>query len=186
MTFGMAFSNLIFAFAPSWELILVGVLIQNLCLIYQPALMAMTADSVPSEKRGLGFSMIMFLSNLASVASPIIAGVLFLHYGTFEGVRIGFLIVTAFFLVAAVVRIKLKETLKTTTKSKNAKNVLKSYPQAVKEGLGVWRLLPRSMFFLFLINCIGSFSYALMNSYMVLYAIQSLGVKEFEWAVLMV
>lgn len=186
MTFGMAFSNLIFAFAPSWELILVGVLIQNLCLIYQPALMAMTADSVPSEKRGLGFSMIMFLSNLASVASPIIAGVLFLHYGTFEGVRIGFLIVTAFFLVAAVVRIKLKETLKTTTKSKNAKNVLKSYPQAVKEGLGVWRLLPRSMFFLFLINCIGSFSYALMDSYMVLYAIQSLGVKEFEWAVLMV
>lgn len=187
MTFGMALSNLIFAFAPSWELILVGVLIQNLCLIYQPALMAMTADSVPSEKRGMGFSMIMFLSNLASLASPIIAGVLFLHYGTFEGVRIGFLIVTGFFLVAAVVRIKLKETLKTTTtKSKNAKNVLKSYPQAVKEGLSVWRLLPRSMFFLFLINCIGSFSYALMDSYMVLYAIQSLGVEEFEWAVLMV
>lgn len=186
MTFGMAFSNLIFAFAPSWELVLVAVLIQNLCLIYQPALMAMTADSVPSEKRGLGFSMVMFLSNLASLVSPIIAGVLFLHYGTFEGVRIGFLVVTAFFLVAAVIRIKLKETLKTTTtQGKNAKNVLHSYPQAVREGLGVWRVLPCSMFFLFLINGIGSFSYALMDSYMVLYATKIIGVKEFEWAVLM-
>ncbi len=186
MTFGTAFSNLIFAFAPSWELIVVGVLIQNLCLVYQPALIAMTADSVPSEKRGLGFSMIMFLSNLASLASPIIAGVLFLYYGTFEGVRIGFLIVTAFFLGAAVIRIKLKETLKVVrTKSKNAKNVLNSFPKAIREGLGVWRLLPRSMFFLFAINGIGSFSYALINSYFVLYATQILGVQEFEWAILM-
>lgn len=186
MTFGVALSNLIYAFAPSWELILAAVLVQNLCLIYQPALFAITADSVPPEKRGLGFSTIMFLSNLASLASPLIAGVLFLHYGTLEGVRVGFLIVAIFYLVAAAIRIKLKETLKNAkTQRKNLKDVLNSYPRAVKEGFSVWGLLPRSMLFLFVINGIGSFSYALMNSYLVLYATQVLGVKELEWAVLM-
>lgn len=186
MTFGVAFSNVIFAFAPSWELILVAVFVQNLCLVYQPALSAITADSVPPEKRGLGFSTIMFLSNLASLASPLIAGVLFLHYGTLEGVRVGFLIVTVFFLAAAVIRIKLKETLKNAkTQKRSLKDVLKAYPRAVKEGFGVWELLPRSMLFLFVINVIGSFSYALMNAYLVLYATQILEVKGFEWAVLM-
>lgn len=185
MTFGVALSNLIFAFAPSWELILVAVFVQNLCLIYQPALFAITADSMPSEKRGLGFSIIMFLRNLASLASPLIAGVLFLHYGTLEGVRLGFIIVAVFYLIAAVIRIKLKETLDNAkTQKRSLKDLLKDYPQAVKEGFGVWRLLPRSMFFLFIINLVGSFSYALMDGYFVLYATQILGVKGFEWAVL--
>lgn len=186
MTFGVAFSNLIFAFAPSWELILVAVLAQNLCLIYQPALSAITADSIPPEKRGLGFSTIMFLSNLSALASPLIAGILFLHYGTLEGVRVGFVIVAVFYVVAAAIRIKLEETLKNArTPKKGLKNLLKVYPQALKEGFRVWGLLPRSMVFLFVINIIGSFSYALMDSYLVLYATQNLGVKEFEWAVLM-
>ena len=186
MTFGVALSNLIFAFAPSWQYVLVAVLVQNLCLIYQPALSAITADSIPPEKRGFGFSIIMFLSNIASLASPLIAGVLFLHYGTLQGVRVGFLFVAAFYLVAAVIRIKLKETLvNAETRRIRVKELLKSYPRAVKEGFAVWKLLPRSMFFLFLINLIGSFSYALMDAYFVLYATEFLAVKEFEWAIIM-
>lgn len=186
MTFGVALSNLIYAFAPSWQWILVAVLIQNLCLIYQPALSAITADSMPPERRGFGFSIIMFISNIASLAPPLIAGILFLHYGTLEGVRIGFLIVAVFFFVAAVVRLKLRETLENTkTQSKTLMDFLKAYPRALKEGFSVWGLLPRSMLFLFVINVIGSFSYALMNAYFVLYTTKILGVEEFQWAVLM-
>lgn len=186
MTFAMALSNIIFAFAPSWQYVVAAVLVQNLCLIYQPALSAITADSIPPEKRGFGFSIVIFLSNVASLASPIVAGVLFLHYGTLQGVRVGFLLVAAFYLVAAGIRIKLKETLADARAQKiSLKELSKSYPRAVKEGFAVWKLLPRSMFFLFLINLIGSFSYALMDSYFVLYATEFLNVKEFEWAILM-
>jgi len=186
MTFGVALSNLIFAYAPSWEFVIVAVLIQNLCLIYQPALSAITADSIPPEKRGLGFSVIMFLSNTASLASPLIAGFLFLHYGTLEGVRTGFLLVAGFYLAAALLRIRLKETLDNCKAQKLAVwDVLKAYPRAIKEGFAVWRLLPRSMFVLFVVNVIGSFSYALMDAYLVLYATKILGIYEFEWAFLM-
>ncbi len=185
MSFLVAFSYVIFALAPSWELVVLGVLIQSICLIYQPALSAITADSVPSEKRGLSFSIIMFLSNLASLASPIIAGMLFLIYGKLEGFRIGFLIVAIFYLAAAIVRTKLKETLKNGDAKLSIKSVFKAYPKALKESFAVWKLLPRSMLSLFIINIIGSFSYALIGTYLVLYATQVAGIQEFEWAILM-
>jgi len=47
MTFGVALSYIFYALAPSWHSILVGAMVGNLCLIYQPALLAMTADSLP-------------------------------------------------------------------------------------------------------------------------------------------
>ena len=64
MTFVIALTYLIYAFAPSWEWILVGAVIANFSLIYQPALLAIRADSVPPEKRGVSFAFMDFLSNL--------------------------------------------------------------------------------------------------------------------------
>jgi len=54
MTFGIAFSYLFFAFAPTWHFILTGTIVHSLCLIYQPALFAMIQDSLPPERRGMG------------------------------------------------------------------------------------------------------------------------------------
>ncbi|NIN64746.1 MAG: MFS transporter, partial [Anaerolineae bacterium] len=66
MTFGIALSFILYAVAPSWHWILLGAAINSLCLIYQPALMAMIADSVPSERRGMGFSIITLIERTAS------------------------------------------------------------------------------------------------------------------------
>ena len=56
MTFGLALGSLFFVFAPSWQFIVIGLLIQNLCSIYGPALMAIVLDSLPPQNRGAGFS----------------------------------------------------------------------------------------------------------------------------------
>jgi MFS transporter, DHA1 family, tetracycline resistance protein len=56
MTFGLAIGSLFFIFVPSWQFILIGLLIQNVCSIYGPALMSMVIDSLPPENRGSGFS----------------------------------------------------------------------------------------------------------------------------------
>ena len=59
MTFGVALSFILYALAPSWPFILIGVVLMNFFnSIYQPALMAIVQDSLPSEKRGMGFSII--------------------------------------------------------------------------------------------------------------------------------
>ncbi|RJS81639.1 MFS transporter, partial [Candidatus Bathyarchaeota archaeon] len=61
MTFIMALSHLFFALAPTWHFILIGTIVNSLCLIYQPALFAMVQDSLPPERRGMGSSIIQLI-----------------------------------------------------------------------------------------------------------------------------
>ena len=51
MTFGLGVGTMFFIFAPSWPFLLLGLLVQNLCSIYGPALMAMDMDSLAPENR---------------------------------------------------------------------------------------------------------------------------------------
>ena len=44
MTFGIGIGSLFFVFAPSWPFLLIGMLVQNICSIYGPAIMAMVID----------------------------------------------------------------------------------------------------------------------------------------------
>jgi len=74
MTFGVAIAYLFYALAFDWRLVLIGMIISNICLIYQPALEAITADSIPPEKRGLGFAMTRVIPEIPGVIAPAIAG----------------------------------------------------------------------------------------------------------------
>jgi MFS family permease len=184
-TFGIALSNFFFIFALSWHFILLGVVLQNLFLVYQPALSAIIADSIPPERRGMGFSTLNFVSNLAAIFSPAIAGLLYVRYGLTLSVRIAYTGVLAFDLVAAFLRIKLTETLQVNGEGISLIGAVKEYPKAVKEGLGVWKVLPRSMFFLFLTNALSSFIFAMSGPYQVVYATKVLHIQEFSWAIVM-
>jgi len=185
-TFGIALSNLIFAFAPSWHFIMIAVTVSNLSLIYQPALAAILADSIPPEKRGIGFSLGMFVNNIASILSPGVAAFLFTQFGLIPAMRVAYLIVLCFYFAAALLRIKLTETLENRDNGTSLASAIKDYPKAAKQGLSVWKALPRSMFFLFLSNALASFIFAMTFSYMLVYATEILHISEFNWALLMI
>ncbi len=107
----MAFSMLIFAFAPSWEYIVIGLIISNVALLYQPALFSIMIDSLPSHRRAEGFA-ITNLSMIPGIIAPTLGGFLILQYGTIEGMRIGYFLLFIFSFISALLRIKLKETVK--------------------------------------------------------------------------
>jgi len=89
LTFGMAASFILYAIAPSWPFILIGVVLTNLLnSIYQPALMAIVADSLPPENRGMGFGIIMLITSTSTTPGPLVAGVLHNQFGLVEGMRI--------------------------------------------------------------------------------------------------
>jgi len=146
-TFAIALANLFCVLAPSWHFVLLGVMLQNIFLIYQPALQAIIADSIPSEKRGVGFSMIMLFNNASAVFSPVVAGFLYVQYGLVSGMRIAYAVIVVMYLIAAVVRTRLTETLKVHSDGISLGGAIKEYPKAVKEGLSVWKKLPRSISF---------------------------------------
>ena len=187
LTFGVALSFIFFAVAPSqplifmglvikgWHFVLLGAAIQNLCLLYQPALNAMMADSLSPEKRGMGFSILNLIMSVSTTPGPIIALMLVATYGPNWGMRIAYGIVIALYLSAAVVRLRLKESMKNPEKI-NIKAALKSYPKALKEGITVWKVVPRSARFMFFSELIMRFALTMTQVLFLVYAFNVLQI----------
>ncbi len=187
LTFGVALSFILFAVAPAqpitlfgittygWHFILLGSALQNLCLLYQPALFAMMADSLPPEKRGMGFSVLNLIMSVSTTPGPIIALFLVASYGSLLGMRIAYAVVVVLYLSAAIVRLRLKECLKSPEKM-NIKEALQSYPHALKEGLTIWKKVPRSTRFLFVSEVIFRFAFSITQVLFLVYAFNVLQI----------
>jgi MFS family permease len=175
LTFGVALSFAFYAAAPSWHFILVGAVLQNICLLYQPALNAMMADSLPPEKRGMGFSILNLIMSVSTTPAPVVALFLVATFGSMLGMRIAYTIVVIFYLAAAVVRLKLKETMKNVEKA-SLKDALRSYPKALKDGINVWKIVPRSMFFLFLSELTTRSSLSMIQTLFLVYTFYELKI----------
>lgn len=180
MTFAMALSYLFFAFAPTWHFILIGSVVNSLCLIYQPALFALVQDSLPPERRGMGSSIIQLIHGTFNTPGPIIAGFLLLQFGLERSMRIIYLIMTALFLTAAVWRLRLKETM-TNGEPLRFSHFISSYPKAIKESFNVWKVVPRSVLWLFAVRTLMMFGMSLTNVINAIYARDVLGIPEEQW-----
>ncbi len=183
MTFGVAFSFILYAIAPSWPVILVGVILMSIFnSTYQPALNAMISDSLPPEKRGMGFSIIMLIASASTTPGPAVAGLLNANFGLIPGMRIAYGIVVGLFLIAAFIRsIFLKETVVSSSRPR-LKEIFQSYPTALKESFRVWRSVPKSLFYLFLAFSIAIFGFSATFLYTVVYATRVLLIDEVLWA----
>jgi DHA1 family tetracycline resistance protein-like MFS transporter len=182
MTFGVALSFILYALAPSWHFILIGVVLMNFFnSIYQPALMAIVSDSLPSEKRGMGFSIIMLITSTSTTPGPLVAGLLYNQFGLVTGMRVAYGIVVALFLTAALLRFRLKETFIDTPRP-SWKEFFRSYPTSLKESIRVWARIPSSMFYLFLSGVFMMFGVAAVQLFLVAYAVNILHVDKVMWA----
>jgi len=182
MTFGVALSFILYAIAPSWPFILIGAVLMSIFnSTYQPALSAMISDSLPPERRGMGFSIIMLIASVSTTPSPAVASLLRAYFGLIDGMRIAYSIVVALFLAAAFFRLFfLKETVVSTSKP-HLNEIIHSYPTALKESFGVWRRVPKSMLYLFLSFSIAIFGFSSINLLTVIYATRVLLIDEIIW-----
>ena len=185
MTFGLAIGSLFFIFAPSWPFLLIGLLIQNLCSIYGPALMSMVIDSLPPENRGAGFSFQSVITTIVLLPAPLIAQYLVITFNFDLGMRIAYTLVAAAYFAIAILRLKLKETLPPAEKTKRPSfmGALREYPKSVKEGIYVWRKVPKSAFNLFLVIIIVNGLVVSCQTYFVVYATSVLKISLEQWGI---
>ena len=155
----MAFSTLIFAIAPSWQWIVVGLIISNIALLYQPALFSIMMDSLPEKRRAEGFA-ITNISMIPAIFGPIIGGFLIYKYGVIPGMRIGYFAVFAFSIASAIIRLKLKETIKIKNRKKNR------FRESIKV---LKKINPRAKGFL-IINMLLSSASGMLGYFIVKYA----------------
>jgi MFS family permease len=186
MTFGGALSFLFFALAPfwkitqSWHLILIGTIIQSLCLIYQPALFAMVQDSLPPDRRGVGLSIVNMIQGTMNTPGTVIGGILVITLGLVVGMQAVYVTIVSLFIVAAIWRLRLKETMVKTEKIR-FKYFISHYPQAIKESLRVWKVVPRTVLYLFIVQVISMFALALITVINAIYARDVLNISQNEW-----
>lgn len=187
MTFGMAIGSLFFIFAPSWEFILIGLLVQNFCSIYGPALMAMVIDSLPSHSRGAGFSFQSVITTLVLLPAPLIAQYLVATFNFDFGMRIAYTLTATAYFAIALLRFRLTETLPSTGEKARFSfaDTLRSYPKAVKESVCVWGKVPKSAFNLFLAIIIVNGLVVSCQTYFVVYATSVLSMSLEQWALVM-
>src|SRR4030043_170449 len=155
MTFGVALSSIFFVFAPSWPFIVIGIMIQNFCLLYQPALFAIMLDSVSPENRGAGF--------------------------TFHAI----VTVAYFAAAFLRVKLKETLPSTAASSRPALLEALREYPKSVRESMKVWSKVPRAVFHLFVSNAVASSLLAGCNTYFVVYALEVLGIAKFQWAIVM-
>ena len=186
MTFGGALSFLFFALAPfwqitqSWHLILIGTIIQSLCLIYQPALFAMVQDSIPPDRRGVGLSIANMIQGTMNTPGTVIGGILVITLGLVVGMQAVYVTIMSLFIVAAIWRLRLKETMVKTEKIR-FKYFISHYPQAIKESLRVWKVVPSTVLYLFIVQVISMFAIALITVINAIYARDVLNISQNEW-----
>jgi len=161
-------------------LILIGTIIQSLCLIYQPALFAMVQDSLPPERRGVGSSIINMIHGTMNTPGTIIGGILVITLGLVAGMQAVYLTIMILFIIAAIWRLRLKETIITTQKIR-FKYFISHYPEAIKESLKVWKVVPRSVFYLFIVQVISMFAFGLITVINAIYARDILNIPQTEW-----
>ena len=183
MTFSISLSYLLYIFAPDWRFVLVGMIISNLSLIYQPALQAIHADSIPSDRRGMGFAASNVVPNIPTIVAPALAGVLLETYDLVPGMRIVYTIVFFCFLSAALVRLFfLKETVHEPRKIR-----LGELKSAFRESLGAigeaWRGMSTSLKFLTAAFLVSAFEEPMFRWFTALYVTDVIGLEFVDWGV---
>src|SRR5256884_455828 len=116
---------LIYLLGPSWPFAFAGLaFVMAWQSMASPAIFAVIGDSLPPEKRAMGFSIQSILKRVPIVIAPVIGGIIIARRGIVSGVRLG-LIVT---LVIAILTALLIRMIDITTQPLHAANIL-----------GVWR-----------------------------------------------
>lgn len=182
MSFGAALTYLPYAYALNWQWIFGAAILSAMTLIYQPALMAVFADSIPPENRGRGYALSNFLPGILGVFTPSIAGYFVLTKGLVDGMRLVYLLAAGSGLMAAFLRLFfLKETLpkrKADPKGKDSTETWKGFKAEYSDAL---KFVFKGVPFLLVLYIIFEFASYGASPFFIVFATEFLGVSEENW-----
>jgi MFS family permease len=173
-------SYLLYAFAPSWEYILLGAILTSFCWIYTPSFSSIVIESLPENRRGTGYSILNLISKASSTPSPLIAGYLYTIHGVVGASRISYVLVSAAFLAASLLRLRLVDEPDrpelTTERVLSSLGSVKEFT----EGIGIWWEVKGSLRALFAVEMLYLVPNIMFNTILILYLVNDLGVTEVQ------
>lgn len=116
----------IYLLAPTYVFIFIGLFfVMAWSSLALPATFAIIGDSLPREKRTMGFTVQSILKRVPIVIAPPVGGFLIVKFGIVEGVKLG-LLVTTFFTLLAII-IQRRYYVETPKENRIKSNLLEQY-----------------------------------------------------------
>ena len=126
------FGYLIFLLSPSWPFLFIAL---AFTMAWQsmasPAIFAVIGDSLPRERRAMGFTLQAILKRVPIVIAPIIGGMLIASCGIVKGVHAGLVIALVLVAITLLLVTKIDVTIK-PAKVTNIRGVWRSFHIALK------------------------------------------------------
>ena len=122
----------VYLFSPSWPFLFVGLaLVMAWQSMASPAIFAVIGDSLPPERRAMGFTLQSILKRVPIVIAPVIGGFLIASMGLVSGIQTGLLITLALAAVTLVLVLKIR-TSNTRPLAINMRGVWRSFDGVLK------------------------------------------------------
>jgi MFS family permease len=123
---------LVYLFSPSWPFVFVGLAFAMAWpSMASPAIFAVIGDSLPRERRAMGFTLQSILKRVPIVIAPIIGGTMIVSMGVVKGVHAGLLITLASAACTLLIVTKVNITIKKAEVT-NIRGVWRSFHGALK------------------------------------------------------
>jgi MFS family permease len=123
---------LVYLFSRSWPLLFLALgLVMAWQSMASPAIFAVIGDSLPRERRAMGFTLQSILKRIPIVIAPVIGGALIAALGVIRGIHTGLLITLALVFVTVLLVLKLKVTI-SRPEVTNMRGIWRSFHSALK------------------------------------------------------
>ena len=100
---------LVYLFSTSWPLLFIGLaLVMAWQSMASPAIFAVIGDSLPRERRAMGFTLQSIMKRVPIVIAPIVGGTLIASIGLINGMHVGLLITLALAAVTFVLVLRIR------------------------------------------------------------------------------
>jgi MFS family permease len=161
---------LIFLFSESWPFVFVGLaFVMAWSSMASPAIFAVIGDSLPRERRAIGFTVQSILKRVPVVIAPVVGGSIIVGLGIIAGVRTG-LVIT---LILAAVAMLILLAVNIPIAAGEATNVR-----------GVWRSFHAALKRLLISDIIIRTCEGMSDVFIVLYVTNVIGISLAEYGVL--
>ncbi len=173
MTFTLALTRLLFSIAKDWTWLLIARMIASVALLYQPAIWALMADSLPEGERGRYMALSNTISGVFGMLGPAIAAYIVKVKGIESGVRFLYFLSAIGLICGSLVRSFLIETIPKKTKP--------SFRGMLKDYLKVLPLFKKEVGRVALISAMGIAFTGLIDPFIQIYAVESLEIDPAYW-----
>jgi len=173
-------SPLVLLFATHWTHVAPGIVLNAASSLGIPAVNALIAESLPERSRGSGFAVYRTVTWMPMIITSLVGGMLMDYYGVVKGVKLVLIFSLGASILSALLRWRfIIETLE------GLDNEEKIRPQARrKRSLRELVKMPREVWVMTAVAAISVFSIRAVMSFMVIYAVEEVGLTKTQWGVI--